>query len=250
MPASSVLVTLCTYNERENLSELIREIHSVAPQVDILVIDDNSPDGTGRLADEMAEADPRIHVLHRAGKLGLGTATLAGFQYAIEHDYELLVNMDADFSHHPRYLPSLIDGMQNADVVIGSRYVAGGGVEGWTFLRHFMSSGINWYARLLLGLKTRDNSGAFRAYRVAKLREIPQEKVRARGYAFQEEILYRLRRVGCRFAEVPIIFENRRHGSSKINSKEALVALWVIFRLGVENLFSTRSQESGVSSQV
>ncbi|MGE3315835.1 MAG: polyprenol monophosphomannose synthase [Planctomycetaceae bacterium] len=250
MPASSVLVTLCTYNEREILSELIREIHSVAPQVDILVIDDNSPDGTGRLADEMAEADPRIHVLHRAGKLGLGTATLAGFQYAIEHDYELLVNMDADFSHHPRYLPSLIDGMQNADVVIGSRYVAGGGVEGWTFLRHFMSSGINWYARLLLGLKTRDNSGAFRAYRVAKLREIPQEKVRARGYAFQEEILYRLRRVGCRFAEVPIIFENRRHGSSKINSKEALVALWVIFRLGVENLFSTRSQESGVSSQV
>lgn len=240
MPASSILVTLCTYNERENLPDLIREIHGVAPQVDILVTDDNSPDGTGELVDQLAAADPRIHVLHRAGKLGLGTATLAGFQYAIEQGYELLVNMDADFSHHPRYLPSLIDGMQNADVTIGSRYVAGGGVEGWTLLRHFMSSGINWYARLLLGLRTRDNSGAFRAYRVAKLREIPQDQVRARGYAFQEEILYRLRRVGCRFAEVPIVFENRRHGSSKINSKEALVALWVIFRLGVENLFSKR----------
>lgn len=238
MPTHSILVTLCTYNERENLPDLIREIHAVAPQVDILVIDDNSPDGTGKLADELSAANSRVHVLHREGKLGLGTATLSGFHYAIEQGYKLLVNMDADFSHHPRYLPSLLEGMQNADVTIGSRYVDGGGVEGWTPLRHFMSAGINWYARICLGLRTRDNSGAFRCYRVAKLREVPLCEVRARGYAFQEEILYRLRRAGSTFTEVPILFENRRHGTSKINSKEAFVALWVIFRLGVENLFA------------
>jgi len=238
MSAPRILITLCTYNERENLPELATEIHRHAPSVDILVIDDNSPDGTGKLADQLAAADPRVRVLHREGKLGLGTATLAGFRYAIERNYDLLVNMDADFSHHPRYLPAIIAAAPEADVVIGSRYVAGGGVAGWGMQRRLMSGGINWYARLLLGLRTRDNSGAFRAYRVAKLREVPLDRVRARGYAFQEEILYRLRRAGSRFVEVPIVFEDRRRGTSKINGREAVVALWVIFRLGIENLLS------------
>ncbi|MEX1230218.1 MAG: polyprenol monophosphomannose synthase [Planctomycetaceae bacterium] len=239
-PTPRVIITLCTYNERENIVRLIPEIHENVPHADVLVIDDNSPDGTGRLVDEMAKADVRIHVLHRAGKQGLGTATLAGFRYGIEHGYDFLINMDADFSHHPRYLPNLLVAMGRADVAIGSRYVSGGGVEGWGWKRHFMSQGINGYARLFLGLKTKDNSGSYRCYRVSKLRELDLGKVRARGYAFQEEILYRCRRVGCRFEETPIVFEDRRYGESKINWKESVSALWVIFRLGVDNLFGVR----------
>ena len=236
MTARRLLVTLCTYNERENLQRLIPEIHEHAPDAEILVIDDNSPDGTGALADEMATRDPRVHVLHRSGKLGLGTAILAGFRYGIENGFEDLINMDADFSHHPRYLPALRECMQRVDVGIGSRYVAGGGVQGWGALRHFMSQGVNWYARLLLRLRTRDNSGSYRCYRVAKLHDLDLDRVRARGYAFQEEILYRCRRIGCTFEETPITFEDRRYGTSKISWREAVSALWVIFRLGIENL--------------
>ena len=232
-----LLVTLCTYNERDNIDRLIPEIHQYVPDADILVVDDNSPDGTGELAEALAGTDPRIHVLHREGKQGLGTAILAGFRYGIDHDYDLLLNLDADFSHHPRHIPALLECMQTADVAIGSRYVPGGGVTGWNWKRHLMSRGINGYARLLLGLKTRDNSGSYRCYRVARLRRLDLERFRARGYAFQEEVLYRLRRIGCRFAETPIRFEDRRYGESKINRTEALSALWVIFRLGIDNLF-------------
>ena len=234
-----LLVTVCTYNERENLERLVPEIHRYVPKADVLVIDDNSPDGTGSLADEMSANDPRIHVLHREGKLGLGTATVAGFRFCIERGYDYLLNMDADFSHHPRYIPALLDCMSRADVGVGSRYVPGGGVTGWGLKRHLMSRGINCYARLLLGLKTGDNSGSFRCYRVARLREIDLNRVRARGYAFQEEILYRCRRIGCTFEETPIVFEDRRYGSSKINWRESVVALWVIFRLGIENILRT-----------
>ena len=218
---------------------MIPEIHRSAPDADVLVIDDNSPDGTGTLADEMSTDDPRIHVLHRSGKLGLGTATVAGFQYAIEQGYDLLINMDADFSHHPRYLPALRECSRRVEVGIGSRYVAGGGVEGWGLLRHFMSRGINGYARLLLRLKTRDNSGSYRCYQVAKLRELDFDRVRSRGYAFQEEILYLCRRIGCRFEETPIVFEDRRFGSSKINAREVVLALRDIFLLGIDNLRGT-----------
>lgn len=232
-----LLVTLCTYNERENIARLVPEIHAVAPDADVLIIDDNSPDGTGTLADNMAAADSRVRVLHRAGKQGLGTATLAGFRDAIERRYDYILNMDADFSHPPRYIPALREAMSRADVSVGSRYVAGGGVQGWGLKRHFMSRGINMYARVLLGLSTQDNSGSFRCYRVAKLAELDLDRVRARGYAFQEEILYRCRRIGCRFEEVPIVFEDRRYGESKINWKEAASALWVIFRLGTERVF-------------
>jgi dolichol-phosphate mannosyltransferase len=236
MSQPHILVTLCTYNERENVGLLVPEIRRALPQADILVIDDNSPDGTGRLADELAAADARVRVLHRAGKQGLGSAILAGFRDAIDHGYEFVLNMDADFSHDPRHLSAIVDCMQRADVAIGSRYVSGGGVEGWGFSRHFMSQGINWYARLCLRLSTRDNSGAFRCYRVAKLAQIDLDRVRARGYAFQEEILYRCRRVGCRFEETPIVFRDRRYGTSKINWRESAAALWIILRLGLENL--------------
>ncbi|GAB4147413.1 MAG: polyprenol monophosphomannose synthase [Planctomycetaceae bacterium] len=232
-----MLITLCTYNERENLERLIPEIREIAPDADILVIDDNSPDGTGQLADEMGEQDSKILALHREGKQGLGSAILAGFRYAIENNYDFLINLDADFSHHPRHIPALRECMDRVDVGIGSRYVPGGGVVGWGFLRHFMSRGINWYARLFLRLKTRDNSGSYRCYRISKLRELDLNRVRSRGYAFQEEILYRCRRIGCSFEETPITFEDRRYGESKIGWSEVYSALWVIFRLGLENLF-------------
>lgn len=230
------LITVATYNERENLPQLLDAILAVAPDVHVLVIDDNSPDGTGTLADERADDDPRIHVLHRPGKLGLGTAVIAGMRWAMERGYDFVLNMDADFSHHPKYIPALRSGMNHADVMIGSRYVPGGGVAGWGLGRRFMSAGINWYARLLLRLPARDTSGAFRCYRVSKLRDLDFSKVESRGYSFQEEILYHCRRAGFRFEETPIVFEDRRYGSSKINRQEATAALWIILKLGWKNI--------------
>jgi dolichol-phosphate mannosyltransferase len=239
MSASSrVLVTLCTYNERDNIAALIPEIWQFAPDADILVIDDNSPDGTGAIADDWAARDSRVHVLHRPGKLGLGTATLAGFHYAVDHGYEYLVNLDADFSHPPRFIPALRALMDHSDVAIGSRYVGGGGVVGWGLRRHLMSRAINWYARTLLRLKTRDNSGSYRCYRVERLRLLDLGVFLARGYAVQEEILYRCRRIGCRFAETPIVFEDRRYGTSKISLREAVSAGWIIFRLALSGAFT------------
>ena len=237
---TKILITLCTYNERGNLQELIASLHIHAPSATVLVIDDNSPDGTGQLADELAAADPRVHVLHRAGKQGLGTATLAGFRSAIEHTFDLLINLDADFSHSPAYVPDLLARMSDNDVAIASRYVAGGGVAGWTRSRKLMSQLINVWARLLLGLTTADNSGSYRCYRVSKLAEIDWNLTIAAGYAFQEEVLYRCRMVGCRMAEVPIIFKDRRYGVTKINMKECLTAVWVIFRLGFHRLLRRR----------
>src|SRR5262245_28158248 len=233
-----LLVTLCTYNERGNVAELIREIWRFASAADILIIDDNSPDGTGQVADDLAANDARVHVLHRPGKLGLGSAILAGIRYAIDRDYALLINLDADFSHPPRFIPALLALMDNADVGIGSRYVPGGGIVGWGWRRHFMSRSINWYARTLLQLTTRDNSGGYRCYRIAKLKELSLDRVLARGYAFQEEILYHCRRIGCRFAETPIVFEERRYGTSKIGLKESVAAGWIILRLAVTGGFA------------
>ncbi|MDB5335457.1 MAG: epsH 1 [Planctomycetaceae bacterium] len=231
-----LLITVCTYNERENLPLLIPEIFAHLPWAEILVVDDNSPDGTGQLAEEIAARDSRVQVQHRTGKLGLGTAILAGFRYAIERNYEFVLNMDADFSHHPRYLPDLLSLMDRCDVAIGSRYVPGGAAVGWPLMRRLMSRSINLYARWLLWLRTYDNSGAYRCYRVSKLKELDLNLVRARGYAFQEEILYRCLRVGCRLEETPIVFEDRQRGTSKISYREVITALWVIFLLGVDNL--------------
>ncbi len=230
------VITLCTYNERENISRLIPEIRAALPQADLLVVDDNSPDGTSDVVRQLGEIDPQVHLLWRGGKEGLGAATLAGFLAAIERDYEFVLNMDADFSHHPRYLPALYAAMNEADVAIGSRYIPGGGITGWPFLRHFMSRGINIYSRWLLGLKSRDCSGAFRCYRVSKLREIDFSKFRSRGYAFQEEMLYRCARVGCRLVEVPIVFEDRIAGQSKINRMETVRALRDIFLLTLDRI--------------
>ncbi len=239
MPSSPprILVSLATYNESENLAPLLREIQQALPAADVLVVDDNSPDGTGRIADHLAAEDPRIHVLHRSGKLGLGTAVLAAMRYALENGFDYILNMDADFSHHPRYLPALIAGMNRYDVMIGSRYVPGGGTENWPFSRRLLSGGVNALTRLLMRVSARDCSGAFRCYRVAKLREAHLERVISRGYSFQEEMLYRCRKAGCRIGETPIIFADRRGGVSKVNSREAVRSLGVLLYLGTMAFF-------------
>jgi dolichol-phosphate mannosyltransferase len=234
LPSSEprILVSVATYNERDNLPPLVQEIHKVLPDADVLVIDDNSPDGTGKLADELAAADPKLRVVHRAGKLGLGTAILAGMHYAMDQGYDFLVNMDADFSHHPRYLPAIMAGMNRHDVMIGSRYVEGGGVANWPLSRRIMSWGVGTVVRLLMRIPARDTSGAYRCYRVAKLRETALDRLQSRGYSFQQEVLYRCRKAGCCIGETPILFENRRAGASKVNPKEAARSMALILWIG------------------
>jgi dolichol-phosphate mannosyltransferase len=232
-----ILVSLATYNERDNLSPLIGEIHSYVPAAEVLVIDDSSPDGTGEVADRLAGADPRIHVLHRQGKLGLGTAILAGMRFAMDHDYSSFVNMDADFSHHPRYLPALLAGVKRYDVMIGSRYIRGGGTLNWPLSRKALSVGVNALVRLLMRLPAHDCSGGYRCYRVAQLRRTELQNLLSRGYSFQQEVLYRCRKAGARIGETPIIFENRRAGASKVNPKEILRSLAVIFYIGLHSFF-------------
>lgn len=237
---SRTLITICTYNEVENIRQLIPELRRVAPEADIVIVDDSSPDGTGDVVREFAESDSHVRLLSRPQKQGLGVANLAAFRYAIDAGYDRLVNMDADFSHDPKSVPDLLAASDSHDVVIGSRYVDGGGVTDWTWNRRLMSFCINTYARTMLGLKTRDNSGSFRCYSVAKLAEIDWSLMLATGYAFYEEVLYRCRRVGCSFRETPITFADRRFGVTKINWKEAVLAVWVIFRLCLQRAVGRR----------
>jgi dolichol-phosphate mannosyltransferase len=239
--ADKTLVMTATYNEIDNLPRLADEVFAVVPQVDLLVVDDNSPDGTGDWCDERAARDPRVHCLHRTGKLGLGTAIVAGMKYAIEHGYKYVLNMDADFSHHPRYLPAMISGMdpydaEPLDVMIGSRYVPGGGTVDWPLRRRLMSRSVNLYARWMLWLRAKDCSGGYRCYRVATLERLDLGSIRSRGYSFQEEILWMLRRAGARIGETPIVFADRERGQSKINGREAASALRIIATLGMRNL--------------
>jgi dolichol-phosphate mannosyltransferase len=240
MHTGRALVMTATYNEIDNLPLLVDAVFAVTPQVDFLVIDDNSPDGTGAWCNSKAADDKRVHCLHRTGKLGLGTAIIAGMKYAIEHGYDYVLNVDADFSHHPRYIPAMLN-MEPAagkpvDVMIGSRYVPGGGTEGWPLKRKLMSRAVNLYARWLLWLWPKDVSGGYRCYRVSKLKELDFDAIRSRGYSFQEEVLWMLRRCGANFAETPIIFADRERGQSKINRKEAWAAMRIILQLGGRNL--------------
>lgn len=222
------------YNEAENVRPLCLAIREHAPDASILLIDDNSPDGTGAICDQLVAELPDIHVVHRAGKQGLGSAIVHAMRYAVEHDYDYYLNLDADFSHPPRFIPALLAGMADHDVMIGSRYIPGGGVEGEFGLRRkAMSFGINSLARVCLGLRTRDNSGSFRCYRVSKLAMIDFSTVRSRGYSFMEEILFLCRQVGCTFGETPILFEDRRAGRSKLNKAEAVRSVGIIVQLGL-----------------
>jgi dolichol-phosphate mannosyltransferase len=233
MTVESLLVALCTYNERENIEALLPEIWRVVPHAHVLVVDDNSPDGTGTLVADWMTREPRLRLLSRPGKLGLGTATLAALQFAVDHHYAWVANLDADFSHPPAILAALLRQSPNHDVVLASRYVPGGGVDGWPWYRHVMSRAINLYARWLLWLPVRDCSGSFRVYRVELLGRIDLRTFLSKGYSVLEELLYHLRRQGARFREVPYRYAERRHGQSKIRLTEGLRAGLIILRLAL-----------------
>lgn len=215
-----VLVVTPTYDERENLEELVRGIFEVCPEANLLVVDDASPDGTGELADELAAADPRVHVLHRPGKLGLGSAYLDGFRFGLTRGYSTFVQMDTDGSHDPGYLPAFLSELERgADVVIGSRNIPGGDVEGWGLGRHLLSKGGSLYSRLLLGVDVRDLTSGYKAFTRAALEAVDLDRVRSEGYAFQIELTYRAVLAGKRVVEIPIVFVDRRVGQSKMSRR-------------------------------
>jgi dolichol-phosphate mannosyltransferase len=225
------LVCLPTYDEKDNVVPMVEAILAATPEVDVLVIDDNSPDGTGRLADGIAARQPRVHVLHRAGKQGLGKAYLAGFAWALDRGYRLVLEMDADFSHDPAYLPGMLEAAREADLVLGSRNVPGGGTRNWGVGRKLISRGGSLYARTILGIPVRDLTGGFKCFRREVLEAIDLPSVECTGYAFQIELTYRALRKGFRVKEIPIVFVDRRVGHSKMSRRivlEALRKVWSI----------------------
>lgn len=241
--AQRAIVCLPTYNELQNLEPILSGILKAAPQVDVLVVDDNSPDGTGRLADAYAARDSRVNVLHRAEKEGLGKAYLAAFSWALQREYDLVLEMDADFSHDPRYLSALLAAARDADLVLGSRYVRGGGTVNWGLGRRILSRGGSLYARTVLGIGVRDLTGGFKCFRREVLEAIDLETVQCTGYAFQIELTYRAIRRGFRVVEVPIVFADRRVGHSKMSRRivlEAVRKVWTIrlsnFRRGANDI--------------
>lgn len=213
------LIIIPTYNELDNLRPLLEAVFNNTATSEVLVVDDNSPDGTGQLVDQLAENDTRIHVLHRSGKLGLGTAYIAGFKYAIANGYDAAFEMDADFSHDPRYLPDFLKAIENADLVIGSRYIRGGSTPNWSILRRIISNGGNIYARILLGMTVHDCTAGYRCYRRQVLENIDLDGIQSQGYAFQVELAYRVQKEGFRIVEIPIVFMDRRVGKSKMSRK-------------------------------
>ena len=231
----SVLVIIPTYNEAESLPGVIARVRESVPAADILVADDNSPDGTGRLADELSATDPRIHVLHRAGKEGLGKAYLAGFAWGLDRGYDVLVEMDADGSHRPEELPRLLAQIPHADLVLGSRWVPGGSVVNWPLSRRILSQGGSLYTRLALGIPTRDATGGYRAYRASALRALDLESVESNGYCFQIDLLWRALRQGLVVREVPITFVEREAGTSKMSGRIVREALINVGQWGAQH---------------
>jgi dolichol-phosphate mannosyltransferase len=233
MTTPRVLVALATYNEINNLPSLIDAILNVLPDAELLIVDDNSPDGTGPWCEERAKTDSRLKCLHRPGKQGLGAATLTAIRFAFDGPYDVLVTLDADWSHDPQFLPALVNATAGAEVALGSRYCAGGAINGWPVHRRILSRAANALARMLLRLPIHDASGAFRAYRVTTLKKIDLKTVRSTGYSYLEEILWHLHHAGAKFIEVPITFRERRAGKSKITAQEAIGKLQTLFRLGL-----------------
>ncbi|PZM90196.1 MAG: dolichol-phosphate mannosyltransferase [Actinobacteria bacterium] len=221
-----VLVVIPTYNEADNVCRITERVRSAVPNVEILIADDNSPDGTGEVADRLAAEDDHIHVLHRPGKQGLGAAYVAGFDWARERGYDAVVEMDADGSHAPEELPRLLDAARTADVVIGSRYVPGGRVVNWPAHRLLLSRGGNLYVRLVLGMPISDATGGYRVYRMPVLEKIDYRTVTSQGYSFQVELSWRAHREGFRIVEVPITFTEREFGTSKMSASIVREALW------------------------
>ncbi|MCU1593894.1 MAG: dolichol-phosphate mannosyltransferase [Frankiales bacterium] len=225
MSIGTVLVVIPTYNELENLAIIAGRLHAAVPEAHLLVVDDNSPDGTGKVADELAE-QPWVDVLHRTGKDGLGAAYVAGFAWAREHGYDVVVEMDADGSHAPEQLPRLLAGLEHADLVLGSRWVDGGEVVNWPKSRELISRGGSAYTRLVLGLPLRDATGGFRAYRRPVLDEILAQGIASQGYCFQVDLAWQVWKAGYRVVEVPITFVERERGESKMSRAIVVEALW------------------------
>jgi dolichol-phosphate mannosyltransferase len=230
------LVVIPTYNERINLPLIVPQILQQDPRLEVLVVDDNSPDGTGKLADEMAAADRRIHVLHRPGKAGLGKAYLAGFRWALDQGYDLIFEMDADFSHDPEFLPDFLRAIEHADLVLGSRYAAGVNVINWPIGRLLLSVGANEYARRITALPLTDSTGGFKCFRRKVLEAIDLDRVRSNGYSFQIEMSFRAWKKGFRLLEIPIVFTDRVEGQSKMNKRIVREAIWMVWWLRLQSM--------------
>ena len=241
-----VLVVIPTYNERDNIRSIVDRLLVAVPSVHVLVVDDGSPDGTGEIADEIAAADERVQVLHRTSKDGLGAAYLAGFARALDGDYAVIVEMDADGSHAPEDLPALLAALGGADLVLGSRYVPGGRVRNWPAHRYALSKGANLYARIALGVPIRDITAGFRAFRRQVLEELDLGSVQSQGYCFQIDMAWRVVQAGFRVAEVPITFTEREHGASKMDRKVMAEAFWRVAQWGGERLLDRRRARKGV----
>jgi len=232
------LIIVPTYDEKDNIERFVAAVLEALPETHVLIVDDNSPDGTGKIADRLAATDPgeRIHVLHRAGKQGLGRAYLAGFDWALARDFDRIFEMDADFSHDPAYLRPMLDASEHADVVVGSRYVEGGGTRNWNLRRRMLSRGGSLYARTILGMQVRDMTAGFVCYRRDALRRLGLAEVTSTGFVFQIELKYRAHLLGLRIVELPIVFPDRVAGESKMHAgiaREALAQVWSLrFRLG------------------
>lgn len=234
------LLVLPTYNERDNLVPLVEEIRAQLPPVTVWIVDDNSPDGTGMIADDLAARDPHVQVIHRSGKMGLGTAYVEAFQRALKDDFDCVLEMDADFSHDPNYLPALVEGLCDADLVIGSRYVLGGGTQNWSRLRQAISQGGNVIARFGLGVKTHDATGGFRAFRRTTIEQLNFDELRLRGYGFQIEVVFQVESRGLRIKEIPIVFVERAAGHSKMSRDIVLEAVVHILRRRLRKLAGHR----------
>lgn len=228
-------VVIPTYNESDNLPTLIAELNSASPESLLVIVDDNSPDGTGLIADKIANSNPLVRIIHRPSKLGLGTAHIAGIKWALSQGHEPVLTMDADFSHSPRYLPALLKALNTFDTVIGSRYVRGGGALNCTVPRILLSRGANTFAKVMLGLKANDCTAGFRAYRAKVLESINLDAIVSDGYSFLIEMLYQCQKAGWRIGEVPIVFEDRRHGKSKVSRQEIFKALNTVLRLRLQS---------------
>ncbi len=231
-----VLVVIPTYNERTNLPLLIPAVLGQDPRIEVLIVDDSSPDGTGELADELAVADPRVHALHRAAKEGLGKAYIAGFKWALERGYDFVFEMDADFSHDPKFIPEFLRAAEDADLVIGSRYKAGVNVINWPMSRLLLSIGANQYARWVTGLPLADSTGGFKCFRRRVLEAISLDRVRSNGYAFQIEMSFLAWKKGFRIKEIPIVFTDRVEGQSKMNKRIVREAIWMVWWLRLRSL--------------